>query len=68
MYYEEITIEQLFQEELDALVAEHERMIARGDHDMAQVVHHVITYFKARLAEESEDWPSSVSDVPRTLH
>lgn len=70
--YETISVEQLFEEELEALVAQHEKLIAENTKDsmlIAERILPVIEYFKARLGllEESVDEMYGVPEN-HTLH
>jgi hypothetical protein len=75
--YETITLEQLFREELEALMDQQEKLIEEDTPESKALAHnlgYVIAYFKARL---NSDDPLEVMDtvgsqlaniLPRTLH
>ena len=70
--YETVSVEELFQEELEALQAQHEKLIAEGTREgmlIAERLLPVIEYFKARLglADESLDELYGVPE-DHTLH
>lgn len=75
--YETITLEQLFNEELEALVDQQERLIEEDTPETRALAHnlgYVIAYFKARLnSDDPLDVMDTVSSqlsniLPRTLH
>lgn len=56
-YYETITVKQLFEEELEAIQEQHEKLVELDtpeSRDAADSLYHVIRYFKKRL--ELDDW------------
>ena len=68
-YYETIPVEQLFQEELDALREQYDILIGKGtDNSLraAEDLEHVIRYFEARLGQIPEQ--ERVPGPDDTLH
>lgn len=56
-HYETVTVEQLFQEELDALREQYDTLIEKGTATSltaAENLEHVIQYFEARLGQQTE--------------
>jgi hypothetical protein len=71
---ETVTVEELYQEELDALVEQHKILLEEGGEDnqrIADSLLHVIAYFRARIgAEDDFDVAEIYGIIPsdQTIH
>ena len=70
-YFETITVEQLFQEELDCLKEQYDNLIDKGTTTSlkaAEDLEHVIRYFEARLGNTTELYVEGGPASDDTLH
>ena len=70
-YYETVTVEELFQEELDALREQYDILIGKGTDTSltaAENLEHVIRYFEARLGQTTELYFEGSPGPDDTLH
>jgi len=72
MYEDVVTVAELFEEELEALILQHEKLLRENTNDsrnIAQSLEHVIRYFRVRLGHTDEDLESVYGAGPEeTLH
>ena len=72
MYEDVVTVAELFEEELEALVIQHEKLITENTSrslEVASSLDHVIKYFKVRLGHTEDDLESVYGAGPEeTLH
>lgn len=71
VHYETISVEQLFQEELDALREQYDILIDKGTNTSlraAEDLEHVIRYFEARLGQTTELYYEGAPGPDDTLH
>ena len=72
VYEETVTVAELFEEELEALIAQHERLITENTShslEVANSLEHVIKYFRVRLGHTDDDLESVYGAGPEeTLH
>lgn len=69
--YETISVEELFQEELDALREQYDVLIGKGTNTSLQAaenLEHVIRYFEARLGQVTELWVEGGPTEEDTIH
>jgi|TARA_B100001094_G_scaffold118529_1_gene114289 hypothetical protein len=69
--YETVSVEQLFQEELDALIEQYEVLVNKGTSTSlltAERIEHVIEYFEARLGQTTELYFEGRPTKDDTLH
>ena len=70
-YYETVTVAELFQEELDCLREQYDKLIGNGtDQSLraAENLEHVIRYFEARLGQTTELYFEGSPGPDDTLH
>ena len=70
-YIETVTVEELFQEELDALREQYDVLIDKGTKTSltaAENLEHVIRYFEARLGQVTELWVEGGPTDEDTIH
>lgn len=69
--YETVSVGELFQEELDALREQYDKLIGRGTDQSLQAaenLEHVIRYFEARLGQTTELYYDGGPGPDDTLH